>query len=223
MTTVPEDAPSRRELQKADRRRQLLDAATRLIAERGYLGVRLEDLGSAAGISGPAIYRHFPNKDAVLVELLVGISRRLLEGGTHVTRSARTSEEALTGLVDFHVDFALSESDLIRIQDRDLQNLPAEAEREVRQMQRQYVEIWVSVLLELDPTLNAADARTEAHAVFGLINSTPHSADPENPEHTRQILQRMSLSALGALNPLSSAARQRSLTARACRPNLQDS
>lgn len=79
---------TRREQMKADRRRQLLDAAARLIAERGFVGVRLEDLGSAVGISGPAVYRHFPNKDAVLVELLVGISTRLFEGGSLVVAEA---------------------------------------------------------------------------------------------------------------------------------------
>ncbi len=52
--------------------RQLIAAAERLVAERGYLAVRLEDIGAAAGVSGPAIYRHFPNKEALLVELLVG-------------------------------------------------------------------------------------------------------------------------------------------------------
>ena len=173
------EAPiTRREQMKADRRRQLLEAAARLIAERGFLGVRLEDLGSAAGISGPAVYRHFPNKDAVLVELLVGISTRLLEGGSLVVAEAASPEAALEGLIDFHLDFALGEPDLIRIQDRDLESLPAEARREVRQTQRRYVEIWVKVLLQVDTSLDETDARTKAHATFGLINSTPHSADP---------------------------------------------
>ena len=65
---------------KSDRRDKLIAAAERLVAERGFLAVRLEDIGAAAGVSGPAIYRHFPNKEALLVELLVGISTRLLAG-----------------------------------------------------------------------------------------------------------------------------------------------
>lgn len=187
---------TRREQMKADRRRQLLDAAARLIAERGFLGVRLEDLGSAAGISGPAVYRHFPNKDAVLVELLVGISTRLLEGGSLVAAEASSPEAALDGLIDFHLDFALGESELIRIQDRDLESLPAEARREVRQKQRRYVELWVQVLLRVDPSLDETDARTKAHATFGLINSTPHSVDPATPARTRKVLREMALTCL---------------------------
>ncbi|MBV6758079.1 MULTISPECIES: SACE_7040 family transcriptional regulator [Rhodococcus] len=187
---------TRREQMKADRRRQLLDAAARLIAERGFLGVRLEDLGSAAGISGPAVYRHFPNKDAVLVELLVGISTRLFEGGSLVAAEATSPDAALEGLIDFHLDFALGEPDLIRIQDRDLESLPTDARREVRQKQRRYVEIWVKVLLQVDPSLDETDARTKAHATFGLINSTPHSADPATPSRTRKVLRDMTFSCL---------------------------
>src|SRR3954471_14760657 len=153
---------------KSDRRDKLIAAAERLIAERGFLAVRLEDIGAAAGVSGPAIYRHFPNKEALLVELLVGISTRLLAGATEVVTKADGPADALDGLIDFHLDFALDESDLIRIQDRDLGHLPPLAKRQVRKAQRQYVEIWVDVLRQLDDAISEADARLMAHATFGL-------------------------------------------------------
>ena len=196
MTSEQVAAPTRRDQMKADSRRQLVDAAARLIAERGFVSVRLEDLGAAVGISGPAVYRHFPNKDAVLVELLVGISTRLHEGGSAAAEAADSPSAALDALVEFHLDFALGEPDLIRIQDRDLESLPADARRQVRQTQRKYVEVWVGVLEQLDPQLDQADARIKAHATFGLINSTPHSANPASPARARRVLRDMTLAAL---------------------------
>ncbi|NMN96360.1 TetR/AcrR family transcriptional regulator [Antrihabitans stalactiti] len=191
-----EVAPTRREQMKADRRSRLLEEAARLIAERGFLGVRLEDLGAAAGISGPAVYRHFPNKDAVLVELLVGVSQRLFDGGTAVVAQADSPSEAIEGLIEFHLDFAFGEPNLIRIQDRDFENLPTPARRQVRKSQRQYVEVWVRVLQQTDDTLSESDARVKAHATFGLINSTPHSANPATPTQARRILRQMATAAL---------------------------
>lgn len=164
---------TRRSRLKSDRRSALLAAAERQIAERGYHAVRLEDIGSAAGVSGPAIYRHFPNKEAMLVELLVGVSTRLLDGARDVVAGAADADDAMSGLVDFHLDFALGEPDLIRIQDRDLAHLPERAKRQVRKAQRQYVEIWVDLLRRRD-AITEADARLIAHAAFGLMNSTPH-------------------------------------------------
>ncbi|MBX7434855.1 TetR/AcrR family transcriptional regulator [Mycobacterium sp. Y57] len=198
MTTA--DAASRRSRAKSDRRSQLIAAAERLIAEHGYLAVRLEDIGAAAGVSGPAIYRHFPNKEALLAELLVGISTRLLTGASVVAGRAGNAESTLQGLIDFHLDFALGESDLIRIQDRDLGNLPPAAKRQVRRAQRQYVEIWVDVLRRRDPDLTETDARLMAHAVFGLLNSTSHSVKPGSTKaaeaSSRSVLRAMTVAAL---------------------------
>ncbi|WP_227997094.1 SACE_7040 family transcriptional regulator [Nocardia australiensis] len=194
MTSTDSAAPTRREQLKAQRRAQLLDAGARLIAERGFLGMRLDDLGAAAGISGPAVYRHFPNKEALLIELLVGVSQRLLAGGTAVAARGESPMETLAGLVDFQLDFALGEPELIRIQDRDLDNVPVGARRELRRAQRQYVEIWVAVLRRLHPDLPEDAARVQAHAAFGLINSTPHSA--ASAIRARPVLRRMALSAL---------------------------
>ena len=108
---------------------------------------------------------------------------------------------ALDGLIDFHLDFALSEPDLIRIQDRDLAYLPAAAERQVRRAQRQYVEVWVGVLRELEPGLAETDARLMAHAVFGLLNSTPHSLKPADGKavraaRSRAVMRAMTVAAL---------------------------
>ncbi|MFI5511257.1 TetR/AcrR family transcriptional regulator [Mycobacterium sp. NPDC051804] len=199
-TSVSDLATTRRSKAKSDRRSQLIAAAERLVAERGYLAVRLEDIGAAAGVSGPAIYRHFPNKEALLVELLVGISTRLLAGATDVVARADDAQSAFDGLVDFHLDFALGESDLIRIQDRDLPNLPPSAKRQVRKAQRQYVEIWVDVLRRLNNSLGEDDARLMAHATFGLLNSTPHSVKPTATKkaeaNERAVLRAMTVAAL---------------------------
>ena len=199
-TSVPAPATTRRSKAKSDRRSQLIAAAERLVAERGYLAVRLEDIGAAAGVSGPAIYRHFPNKESLLVELLVGISTRLLAGATDVVANANGPDSALDGLIDFHLDFALEESDLIRIQDRDLPSLPPAAKRQVRRAQRQYVEIWVDVLRQLSTSLREDDARLMAHATFGLLNSTPHSVKPGAARtaeaNERTVLRAMTVAAL---------------------------
>jgi len=194
------DAASARSRAKSDRRGQLVAAAERLFAEHGYLAVRLEDIGAATGVSGPAIYRHFPNKEALLVELLVGISTRLLAGAADAAGHAHDADSALAALIDFHLDFAFGESDLIRIQDRDLGNLPPAAKRQVRRKQRQYVEIWVEVLRRRDRDLTESDARLMAHATFGLLNSTAHSLKPGTMKtaeaSSRTVLKKMTVAAL---------------------------
>lgn len=154
----------------------MLRQAARLFAERGFRGTSVEDIGSACGVSGPAVYKHFANKDEILARLLVDISEQLEAGGRQVATTEPDARRALEQLVEFHTDFALGEPDLIRVQDRDLSSLNDRDRGRVRALQRTYVEHWTSVLLRVDATLPTETARLRVQAVFGLLNSTPHSA-----------------------------------------------
>ncbi|WP_195905370.1 TetR/AcrR family transcriptional regulator [Parafrankia elaeagni] len=180
---------------RSSRREELLHAAAVLFAERGFRGVGIEQIGAAVGISGPGIYRHFPSKDAMLVELLVGISRYLLENARDARQAGENSAQALDRLVRGHVEFALDHPELIVIHDRDLWSLPEEAAREVRRLQRAYTEQWVETLREARPELGVAAARARAHALFGLINSTPHSASDLGRPEMAAMLHTMALGA----------------------------
>ena len=189
-----------RDRAKADRQAAILHEAARLFAERGFSGVSLEDLGAAVGVSGPAVYRHFANKQALLGAILVGVSERLLAGGQEVLGRSDDPQDQLRGLVAFHVDFALSDADVIRVQDRDLASLSDEDRNRVRRLQREYVELWMGVLARLQPDRAESDLRVRAHACFGLINSTPHSMrgarQTASDRSVRPILESMALAAL---------------------------
>ena len=153
-----------------DRRAQILAAAAGLFARRGYHGVSIGELGAAVGLTGPALYRHFKGKDALLAAMLLDISARLHDEG--VRRPA-----------------------LIAVHERELDNVPAAERREIRRLQRAYVEEWVRVLREIRP-LPVDEARAAVHAVFGLLNSTPHSAGGLEPAAMAALLHHMAVSAL---------------------------
>jgi AcrR family transcriptional regulator len=177
------------------RREQILATAAGLFAERGFHGVSIDDLGAAVGISGPAIYRHFPSKEAMLAEMLVGISERLLAEGRRRVQQADGPDGALLALVGWHVEFALTEPALITVQERALASLAEADQQHVRRLQRRYVETWVDVIVAVVPAADEASARAAAHAIFGLINSTPHSALLDR-DAMAALLQRMALAAL---------------------------
>ena len=182
------------------RRDVLLERAGRLFAARGFRGVSVHEIGAAAGISGPGIYRHFASKEALLGAVLVSISERLLEGGRLRRAAASSPADALTALVAFHADFALDHPELITVQDREFAHLPDGDRRRVRQLQRAYVEIWVEALRASAPELTPDAARAAVLATFGLLNSTPHSAsgvDLDRPE-LAALLRRVALGALHA-------------------------
>jgi AcrR family transcriptional regulator len=181
------------------RRDQILATAADLFAARGFHGVSVADLGAACGISGPALYKHFPSKDAMLAEMLVSISEELLRVGTERTHDHGTQREpadAVVALVEWHIEFALEHRPLIVVQDRDWESLPADARERVRSLQREYVDLWADQLRRIHRDLRLDRARAMAHAAFGLINSTPHSALLPD-DQMRDLLRGMAVSSLG--------------------------
>ena len=188
------DAPTRRE--------QILKEAARLFAERGFHGVGVDEIGAAVGISGPGLYRHFAGKDAMLAELLVGISEQLLRGGERRAAEAAGSPGAvLDSLIEGHIDFALDDRSRITLHDRELDRLRDSDRKLVRSLQRRYVELWVTAVRDVYAGLAEAEARASVHAVFGLLNSTPHLGRPGSlpgREAMAGLLSRLAHGALAA-------------------------
>ena len=178
------------------RRQQILDIAAELFAARGFHGVSVAELGSACGISGPALYKHFESKDAMLAEMLVSISETLLAEGRNRVAGADGPRAALEALVEWHIEFALEHRALIVVQDRDWSSLPDEARERVRALQRAYVDEWAAQIRRHDPTLSPETSRTRAHVLFGLLNSTPHSGRLPDPQ-MHDVLRDMAHGALG--------------------------
>src|SRR3954453_18705796 len=153
---------------KAGRRGQILTAARELFARHGFHGVGIDDIGAAVGVSGPALYRHFRSKDAMLGEMLTSISEILLSGGEQ-RRDASEPADVLAELIRFQVDFALDNPALITVQERNLGNLTEPDRRRGRALQRRYVGVGVQATRDPDPGVDEPTARAAAHAVFGLI------------------------------------------------------
>lgn len=179
----------------SDRRQQIIDTASDLFASHGFHGVSVHDIGGACGISGPALYKHFPSKQALLAATLTEISQTLFDEGQRRVAEAAGPAEALEALIEWHIDFALSHPSRIVVQDREWPNLDSEARAATRTTQLAYIDVWVGVLRALRPDLDQPTARATVQAGFGLLNSTPHSARI-SPTAMREVLGRMAANAL---------------------------
>lgn len=77
---MTQTTPTKR-LPAGERREQILGVARRLLAERGYDELSMDDVATAIGVTKPVLYRHFDGKralyDAVLDEHLADLIRRL--------------------------------------------------------------------------------------------------------------------------------------------------
>ncbi len=179
------------------RHEQLLDATAELVAERGFHAVGIVDIGAAAGVSGSAIYRHFRNKQELLVALIERVVDELLSGARGVVDGAVDAGAALDALVHAHVAFALRDRAIIKVYSQEIDQLPEADRRRLRRQQHVYAEIWTDVVVEMQPDRSTDEAAAAVHAVFGLINSVADFTSRVDDEALSALLTRMALTSLG--------------------------
>ncbi len=158
----PASVPSRRE--------ELLAAATRLFRERGYRDVSMEDIGAAAGIAGPSVYRHFGGKAELLAAAGYRMADRLMVAARGAIESASAPEQALSGLVRSYVDIVLRSEDLLGVFAGEVAELADRDRKELVRVQRAYVAEWVTLLRTVAPGLAEPEARITVHAALTIVN-----------------------------------------------------
>ena len=174
--------------ERADRADKILHAAARLFAERGYGATSIDDIGAAAGVSGPAIYWHFPGKKALLAAMLTDISERLLAGGREAVARATDPDSAIEALVRMQVNFALDHPDLIIVHARELRHLDRDQAHRVRALQRQYVDVWVDALQKRHRRVKRERLVGAGYLVDRVVHPRPLLPSPRPPEPTRDRL-----------------------------------
>lgn len=178
------------------RREAIVDAATALFDQRGFHATSMDDIGAAAGISGPGLYRHFDSKDALLTAVFDRIWERIR---TSIDAAADLPpREALTVLVGAHVDLAVDDAAALMLLIREVRNVPEWYQRAAARNHGRYVDAWVAPLTQLHPELGPADARALTFAVHGCIDSAALHPGVVSQARHREVLAASALRLIDA-------------------------
>jgi AcrR family transcriptional regulator len=187
---------SERGTKRPRRRREMIcDAAAVLFRERGYRGTSIDEIGAAVGMTGPALYRHFPSKEALLAEIL----ERALERARLEIEGARKQgggpRAELENIVARMVAVVLEEGETVMVVAREMNLLSSEARGRIVRRQKAIVEAWTEVLRAVRPELELPEAVTIVIAVSSLINASSRSRGLRG-EAKIELFKRMALAAL---------------------------
>jgi AcrR family transcriptional regulator len=157
-----------RQKRRPQRREQILAVAVRLFHERGYHATGMDDIGAAAGITGPGIYRHFRNKEEILETLMVDRGAAVMEEVERIAASDLPPREALDGLVRSFVVGIAGNPSLAVVAMFEPTTLGPDTRAWTDRMERRYFEEWVAVLSRVRTDLSEAEVRVVVHAAFTL-------------------------------------------------------
>jgi AcrR family transcriptional regulator len=193
---------------KGERTREaIMTAAADLFRERGFRETSLSDIGAAAGVSGPAIYRYFNSKGELLSVLIEEAA--ILWRGTvdQVLNEDAPPQVALERLIDAAVVLQLRNGNLRDVFVKEYRSLDADARRRVARIERVRMAEWVHLLCEVQPALSDQEARAAVTMVDGMLRSITVLTDMDQ-EQLARVMKDMVLGGLlsvGMSRPIAAA------------------
>ena len=165
------------------RRDEVVDAAARVFAERGYHGASTQDIADLLGMRQASLYYYFHSKETALEEVCALGTAGFIERAEEIARSDSPAEERLRQLLVAHVSPLADRADYMTTFLNERKWLPKESRRRIGRMSRRIEAIFERVIREgvrggefradLNPRLTAL-------ALLGMMNSVAIWHDRES-------------------------------------------
>ena len=125
-------AESRSESRSSDMRSEILTAATRLFAQRGYDGTSLQSIADAVGIKKPSLLHHFESKDAMRQAVLDELLDRWRETLPRLMIAATAGQGQFDAVTREIVTFFTADTNRARLLIREALDRPEDMRRRLR-------------------------------------------------------------------------------------------
>ncbi len=120
-----------RAVSQEERRRQILDAAVRAFAKRGYHASRVSDIAEEAGVAYGLVYHYFESKEAVLEAIFTDTWGTMLEAIRSVEETETSPREQLRKTAAIVLRTWRNDPDLVRVLVREVTRRGEQLQREV--------------------------------------------------------------------------------------------
>lgn len=160
--------PSSR-LPAARRRRQLLEVAVDVFAERGFHGTSMDEVAEAAGVTKPVLYQHFTSKRELYLELLDDVGSHLVGAVTAAVGGASGPRQQVEAGCAAYFEFVTQETNAFRL----LFGSGARRDEEFNDAVRRVEDVMAAAVASLIETDISADHRELlGYGIVGLAEVT---------------------------------------------------
>ena len=157
-----------------DRREQILQAAQKLFADKGFRGTNLNDVANQLGFRQQAVYHYFRSKEEILYELIDRAGQAIATSAQPTLDADIPPAEKLAEVVRNHVRQLLTNIDIFRIQFSELFKLHGDRADGLRRDMSDYVHGIATVIEagQKDGTFVDVPPMTQALLILGMCNGT---------------------------------------------------
>mgnify|MGYP001294544430 CR=1 FL=1 len=163
------------------RRREVVAAAARLFAERGYGATSMSDLTEATGLAAGGLYHYIGSKEELLIAICDELLEPLLERAREIVAEERPPVEQLRELMRAWLEHVAAHRHHMLVFAQERRAIEREPQwQRVRRRRKAFERILDEVLArgEEDGSMRFADRRLALLALLGMVNYTPQWLRP---------------------------------------------
>ena len=165
-------------------REDVIAAAGRLFASRGYHGTSMRDLGRELGLHGSSLYSHVSSKEDLLVAVVERGAERFEQSAKAALGSHNTPSERLRALIAGHIDVVLDHTDEAKTFLDEARSLEDPARRRIRDARNTYEGRFREVIADgVTSGEFATDTDPKIATIFilSILNAVERWYDPAGP------------------------------------------
>src|SRR6476646_5342508 len=162
---------TRRNASQRRRAPQIIDAAARVFAERGFHGATTQDIADVLGIRQASLYYYFSSKEAALELVCLRGVEGFFETARTIAARPVSARKRLISLIESHLSPLVDRADFVKVFLNERQHLPRESRRRIGRWSRGLERIFEEVIKEgvAKGEFRAdLDARMAALAILGV-------------------------------------------------------
>jgi AcrR family transcriptional regulator len=171
-----------------NRRALLADAAAELFRERGYHQVGVNDIAAAAGVTGPAVYRHFRGKQDILAHVLLSGLDTIGLVMTSATATPGTAAQQLDNLLAGMATLAVDQRGITALWRWEGRHLTPEDQTKIRHRGSELMTEWGIALRDVRTDVEPAQAELLCWAALSVYGSVAvHHTSPPRQRFERLL------------------------------------
>jgi len=174
---------TRRRASQRRRAPQIMEAAARVFAERGFHGATTQDIADVLGIKQASLYYYFSSKEAALELVCLRGVEGFFEAAKAIAARPEGARKRLALLINSHLSPLVDRPDFVKVFLNERQHLPTESRRRIGRWSRGLERIFEEVIKEgiANGEFRAAlDPRTATLAILGMCNAVSSWQRNEN-------------------------------------------
>jgi TetR/AcrR family transcriptional regulator, cholesterol catabolism regulator len=172
------------------RENEIIDAAARVFAERGYHGTSTQAIADVLGMRQASLYYYFASKEAALELVCLRGTDGFVEAAEAVVQGEGTPLDKLARLIAAHLAPIETRHDYVKVFINERQHLPAASRRRLGRKTRRIERCFEQVILAgiADDSIERdTDARLAMLAVLGMCNAVINWREPDRARDMLEV------------------------------------